>query len=170
MFQQASHSIKMCIIWLTPLGTSFSLHGYFHFQTILKYRVSLWLKPNFRYNFSFSLLLVPKWTVILHKFHFLIFIQVIWQHSDLHRRFFFPAGCLLFTYPTNLIYSKVLCFWAYDFRELYLHVLTSELLRWHLWVPENQPSLEHWSMSTFWRFMSTFMTPLKKQRKGKRTN
>lgn len=110
MFQQASHSIKMCIIWLTPLGTSFSLHGYFHFQTILKYRVSLWLKPNFRYNFSFSLLLVPKWTVILHKFHFLIFIQVIWQHSDLHRRFFFPSRMPLVHLPNEFDIFKSIMF------------------------------------------------------------
>lgn len=41
---------------------------------------------------------------------------------------------------------------------------TSELLRWHLCVPENHPSLEHWSISTFCRFMSTLTTPLEKRK------
>lgn len=97
-----------------PYWDGFSLHGYFNFQLILNSRVRLWLKPNFRHNFSFSLLLVPKWIVILHKFHFLLLFQFIWQQSGMHNRFFPPVRYFLFTYTHKykLLRSNIfLSFW-----------------------------------------------------------
>ena len=92
---------KMCIIWLTPIGMVS------HFMAILISSsfwtiVWLWLKPSFRHNFSFSLLLVPKWIVILYKFHCLLLFQFIWQQSGLHNRFFFPSKILLVNLHTQI--------------------------------------------------------------------
>lgn len=42
--------------------------------------------------------------------------------------------------------------------------LTSIVVRLHRWVPANQPSEEHWSISTSCRFMSTRTTPLQNRR------
>lgn len=41
--------------------------------------------------------------------------------------------------------------------------LTSIVVRLHRWVPANQPSVEHWSISTSCRLMSTRTTPLQRQ-------
>ena len=42
--------------------------------------------------------------------------------------------------------------------------LTSIVVRLHRWVPANQPSVEHWSISTSCRLMSTRTTPLQDRR------
>lgn len=42
--------------------------------------------------------------------------------------------------------------------------LTSMVVRLHRWVPANQPSVEHWSISTSCRLTSTLTTPLQDRR------
>lgn len=92
-----------------PYWDGFSLHGYFNFQLILNNRVRLWLKPNFRHNFSFSLLLVPRWIVILQKYHFLLSFSSFGNSQACITDFFPPVRYVLFTYTHkyNLLRSNI---------------------------------------------------------------
>lgn len=96
-----------------PPGTGFSLHCYFNFQRLMKNRISLWLKPTFRHNFTFSLLLVFKWTVFCTNFMSYSFFSSF-SNIQTCKDFFFPSKMPLVRLPTKIHYIKsntFLSFW-----------------------------------------------------------